>query len=102
MACRALATACLVAAVTTTLSAQGTRLLRQPTLSATQVAVTYGSDLWIADRAGGQARRLTSTAAVESDTAPAKSTLLNLMIGTSWGSESDRALSSAKLDAVSR
>ena len=48
-------------------AAQGTRLLRQPTISATQVAFTYGSDLWIADRAGGAARRLTSTPAVESD-----------------------------------
>lgn len=49
------------------LGAQGTRLLRQPTISATQVAFTYGSDLWIVDRAGGTARRLTSTPAVESD-----------------------------------
>jgi tricorn protease len=48
-------------------SAQGTRLLRQPTLSATHVAFAYGGDLWIADRAGGTARRLTSTPAVESD-----------------------------------
>ena len=31
------------------------------------MAFTYGSDLWIADRSGGPARRLTSTAAVESD-----------------------------------
>jgi tricorn protease len=46
---------------------QETRLLRQPTGSATQVAFTYGADLWVADRAGGQARRLTSTPAVESD-----------------------------------
>jgi tricorn protease len=45
----------------------GTRLLRQPTLSATHVAFTYGADLWIAEREGGLARRLTSTAAVESD-----------------------------------
>jgi len=44
-----------------------TRLLRQPTLSATQVAFTYGADLWIAERSGGVARRLTSTPAVESD-----------------------------------
>ncbi|MDP2956675.1 MAG: PDZ domain-containing protein [Longimicrobiales bacterium] len=44
-----------------------TRLLRQPTLSATHVAFTYGSDLWIAERAGGVARRLTSTPAVEGD-----------------------------------
>ncbi len=47
--------------------AQGTRLLRQPTVSATQVAFIYASDLWVADRAGGDARRLTSTGAVESD-----------------------------------
>ncbi len=44
-----------------------TRLLRQPTLSATHVAFAYGSDLWIADREGGEARRLTSTPAVESN-----------------------------------
>ena len=40
----------------------GTRLLRQPTLSATHVAFAYGGDLWVVDRAGGAARRLTSTA----------------------------------------
>ncbi len=45
--------------------AQDTRLLRQPTLSATQVAFEYGGDLWVVDRAGGEARRLTSTPAVE-------------------------------------
>jgi len=49
------------------LSAQDTRLLRQPDISATQVVFTYGADLWIADRIGGDARRLTSTTAVESD-----------------------------------
>ncbi len=43
------------------------RLLREPTLSATQVAFIAGGDLWIADRAGGVARRLTSTPAVESE-----------------------------------
>ncbi|MFP5356212.1 MAG: protease, partial [Gemmatimonadota bacterium] len=47
--------------------AQDTRLLRQPTISATDVAFTYGADLWIVPRAGGVARRLTSTPAVESD-----------------------------------
>ena len=45
--------------------AQDTRLLRQPTLSATHVAFEYGGDLWVVDRAGGEARRLTSTPAVE-------------------------------------
>jgi tricorn protease len=44
-----------------------TRLLRQPTLSATHVAFAYGGDLWVVDRSGGAARRLTSTPAVESD-----------------------------------
>lgn len=49
------------------LGAQGTRLLRQPDVSATHVAFAYGGDLWIAERSGGVARRLTSTPAVEGD-----------------------------------
>ncbi|MGD8319895.1 MAG: PDZ domain-containing protein [Gemmatimonadota bacterium] len=48
-------------------AAQSTRLLREPTLSASSVAFTYGADLWIAPRGGGTARRLTATPAVESD-----------------------------------
>ena len=48
------------------LSAQGTRLLRQPTVSSTQIAFAYGGDLWIVGHAGGEARRLTATPAVES------------------------------------
>ena len=48
-------------------AAQGTRLLRQPTVSATQVAFTYAGDIWIAGRDGGDARRLTSFPGVESD-----------------------------------
>jgi tricorn protease len=52
--------------------AQEARLLRQPTVSATQVVFTHAGDLWVADRAAStagtaQARRLTSTAAVESN-----------------------------------
>jgi tricorn protease len=47
--------------------AQGTRLLRQPTLSTTQLAFEYGGDIWVVPREGGDARRITSTAAVESD-----------------------------------
>lgn len=42
-----------------------TRLLRQPTVSAREIAFTYASDVWIVERAGGVARRLTSTPAVE-------------------------------------
>ncbi len=47
--------------------AQEARLLRDPTISATDVAFTYGADLWIVARTGGTARRLTATPAVESD-----------------------------------
>lgn len=49
------------------LHAQSTKLLRQPTISASQVAFTYGADLWVADLNGQNMLRLTSTAAVESD-----------------------------------
>ena len=49
------------------LPAQGTRLLRQPTVSAAHIAFEYGGDLWIVDKGGGEARRLTSTPAVEAD-----------------------------------
>src|SRR5262245_59753267 len=48
-------------------SAQGTRLLRQPTVSRDLVAFEYGGDLWVVSRNGGQARRLTSTPFVEAD-----------------------------------
>ena len=48
-------------------SAQGTRLLRQPNASATQVVVSHAGDLWIAPRTGGNARRLTSHPGVESN-----------------------------------
>jgi tricorn protease len=48
-------------------AAQETRLLRQPTISDTHIAFAHGGDLWIVDRDGGEARRLTSTPAVESD-----------------------------------
>jgi tricorn protease len=39
-----------------------TRLLRMPTISATQIAFAYADNLWIVERAGGNARRLTSFA----------------------------------------
>ena len=50
-----------------TQAAEMTRLLRQPALCADQVAFVYGGDIWLVDRAGGQARRVTSTPAVETD-----------------------------------
>src|ERR1700679_1746799 len=47
--------------------AQGVRLLRQPSLSAEQIAFEYGGDIWVAGKGGGEARRITSTPAVEAD-----------------------------------
>ncbi|HKN84884.1 MAG TPA: hypothetical protein VJW17_15675, partial [Pyrinomonadaceae bacterium] len=37
-----------------------TRLLRTPTVSATQIAFAYANNIWVAPRAGGSARRVTS------------------------------------------
>jgi tricorn protease len=37
-----------------------TRLLRSPTVSATQIAFAYANNIWIVERSGGLARRLTS------------------------------------------
>jgi tricorn protease len=37
-----------------------TRLLRTPTVSATQIAFAYANNIWIVERSGGFARRLTS------------------------------------------
>lgn len=47
--------------------AQGTRLLRHPTVSRDSIAFEYAGDLWIVGRSGGQARRLTSTVGAEID-----------------------------------
>jgi tricorn protease len=47
--------------------AQGTRLLRHPTVSHDMVAFEYGGDLWVVPRTGGDARRLTATPSLETD-----------------------------------
>src|SRR5581483_8035644 len=47
--------------------AQGTRLLRHPSVSHDLVAFEYGGDLWVVPRAGGDARRLTATPSLETD-----------------------------------
>lgn len=44
----------------TAIQGQEMRLMRYPTVSGDKVAFCYGSDLWIADRSGGFARRLTT------------------------------------------
>ncbi|WP_439182482.1 S41 family peptidase [Carboxylicivirga taeanensis] len=47
--------------------ASETRLLRQPNISETHLVFTYGADLWLTSKNGGNAIRLTSTPAVEKD-----------------------------------
>ncbi len=50
-----------------TLSAsEGTLLLREPTISETHIVFVYANDLWIVDRDGVEARRLTSNEGSES------------------------------------
>lgn len=62
-----LASALLVFSVTASAAAAsganaagGTRMLRMPTVSATQIAFAYAGNIWTVDRAGGNARRITS------------------------------------------
>lgn len=42
------------------------RLLQQPDVSATQIAFVYGGDIWVVDKAGGVALRLSTPAGEES------------------------------------
>lgn len=46
---------------------QGTMLLRQPTISTTEIVFVYANDLWIVGKDGGDARRLTSNEGAESN-----------------------------------
>ena len=39
---------------------EATRLLRSPTVSATQIAFAYANNIWVVERSGGLARRLTT------------------------------------------
>ncbi len=48
-------------------SANQYALLRKPTVSKTQIAFSYGGDLWVVDRSGGDAKRLTSDVGIEID-----------------------------------
>ncbi len=47
-------------------NAQGTMLLRQPTISNDHIVFVYANDLWIVGKDGGDARRLTSNEGQES------------------------------------
>src|SRR4051794_14776283 len=48
-------------------SAQETRLLRQPDISDKKIVFAYANDLWIVDRSGGMAQRITSFPGSESN-----------------------------------
>jgi tricorn protease len=48
------------------ISAQETKLLRNPDVSDKAIIFTYAGDIWSVGRDGGEARRLTSTVAIES------------------------------------
>jgi tricorn protease len=52
--------AVLMLAVMAQMTSAQTRLLRTPTVSATQIAFAYANNIWTVPRAGGSARRLTS------------------------------------------
>ncbi len=61
--------ALLLAVIPASARAQGSRFLRQPTVSATHIAFVHADDIWLVDRGGGDAVRLTS--ALGSETGPA-------------------------------
>lgn len=49
--------------------AQGTRMLRQPAISASHIAFVHANDIWLVERGGGLASRLTSARGAETDPA---------------------------------
>ncbi|HYT77131.1 MAG TPA: hypothetical protein VEL79_20410, partial [Vicinamibacterales bacterium] len=58
--CAAVAMAAIAFAGRPAADGEPTRLLRMPTVSATQIAFAYANNIWTVDRSGGMARRLTS------------------------------------------
>jgi tricorn protease len=67
MIARPFVLALVAAIVPAAVPAQSTRLLHQPDVSARYVAFVYAGDIWLAPRAGGDARRVTSSPTVERD-----------------------------------
>jgi tricorn protease len=49
------------------LFAQGTMLLREPSISANHIVFVHANDLWVVDREGGDARRLTTSEGAETN-----------------------------------
>ncbi|MBL8998892.1 MAG: PD40 domain-containing protein, partial [Gemmatimonadetes bacterium] len=50
----------LATALTAGSAASQTLLLRQPSVSDRHIAFAYANNIWVADRSGGEARRVTS------------------------------------------
>jgi len=57
----------LLGAIAGPSAAQGTRLLRDPDVGATDIVFVHANDLWLVARTGGDARRLTSAEGAETD-----------------------------------
>lgn len=53
--------------ISLSVSAQGTLLLRQPTVSKQHIVFVHGDDLWVVPREGGNAQRLTSAVGAENN-----------------------------------
>jgi len=71
---RASLSAALAATVSVLISpsmgeAQGTRFLRQPSVSADEIAFVHANDIWVVPRSGGDARRLTTDEGAETEPA---------------------------------
>jgi tricorn protease len=62
---RLLSMVVLLVIIVTAATAEETRLVRQPALSESHIAFVYAGDLWIVDRTGGMARRLTTSEGTE-------------------------------------
>ena len=58
---------CLTAAVAAVGQTDKPTLFRQPSISRTDIVFSYGGDLWIVPRAGGDARRLTAGNGIETN-----------------------------------
>ena len=58
---------CLTYAITVLGQADKPTLYRQPSISRTEIVFSYGGDLWIVQRSGGDARQLTTGIGIETD-----------------------------------